>query len=205
MDDNKEKGLDTYKLLMDAVRKRVEDVKTEHAVTSTIVVSKIENPVKQKNDKQELRTCLVAVSINAMKALGYPNPPSEQEMVEELTLIEPPSDTGELRVQVLFDYLKSKGFTSKSVWGYPKQLVDGLLEGNCTIQIVPSKSIRFQSHATLLAGIRIDRGNISLIEYDPDPKEPEIKEYTLEEQVDKLYQPEVMTGLWLISRNPEAE
>jgi len=200
MENMSEQKVNHHEISMATIKERAEKLKAEYANTSINMPPLIKSPVKQLKNNPSLRTCLVATCINAMEALGYPNPPTEKEVLKKLMRIESPTEIGELRAKTVLDYLKSQGFKVRPIWGHPKDLIEGLLEGGCAIQIIPSKNAPSRSHATLLAGVKINKGNIRLTEFNPSPGEAEKKEYSLKEHINRLYQPDAPTSLSLITR-----
>jgi|CXWL01.1.fsa_nt_gi hypothetical protein len=183
-----------------SVRLRVEQVKTLYEGKTIIADKEIESPVKQTRNDPSGRTCLVAVAINVMKAMGIGIIPSEEQVLAGVTINDPISKHGEIRLEGVLDYLEENGLrrSNTNLWGDPEALVDSLLKGGAVIETVPATGDRTRLHAKLLAGIRINNGHISLREYDPDPNEPESKLISLDQFIEDFYRSKVWPSLFSV-------
>lgn len=187
-----------------AVRSRAEGVKKEYQDRTIVQDKEIKDPVKQQRNNETEATCLIATAINAMKALGVEQVPTEDEALAEVLKKDSFSNKGELGLRAVLDYLESKGVknTHALIDSYPAELVKGLLDGGVVFACVPAKGDRSQekSHAKLLSGVRIEDGQIAFREYDPDPKEPLTRLVSLDTYIEEVYGVNALTTATLLKR-----
>lgn len=160
--------------------------------------SEIVAPFKQEKNDDDGRACLIATARNAMRALGEESVPSEDEIIETVGKDNLFGEGGEIRVAEIYKYLENRGYKVNSrLYGFPGELIEKLLEGTVVIEVVSAQG-REGYHAKLLADIRIENGDISLREHDPDPKKPESSLITLDNHIDEVYKKKGLSGLVLV-------
>lgn len=188
--------------LLETIENRIIEEEVKYIGDNMSLGVEIEDPVKQSRDDDSARTCLVATAINTLKAFGI-NPPTEEELIQEISSSDSFDENGELGLPPILDYLRKQNLktNNESIWGYPDKIVQGISEGGVIIFGVPSKGGNKRSHAKLLSGVEIDDGNIMIREYDPNPMEPDSKLVPIREIMDELCNTDSNTSMNLISRH----
>lgn len=189
--------------LLETIENRIIEEEAKYKGNNLSLGVKIEDPVKQSRDDENTRTCLVATAINTLKVFGI-NPPTEEELIQEISGKGGFNEKGELGLAQILEYLDARGLktNNESVWGFPDKIINGISEGGVIIFGVPSKVGNKRSHAKLLSGVEIEDGKIMIREYDPNPIEPDSKLVPIRKIMDELCNTDSNTSMNLISQRP---
>lgn len=189
---------DSKQHILNVVRERAKEVKTMYADKIISNDGRIEEPVKQARNDESGRTCLVAVVRNIQKAFGKASVPSEEEVLVDITRENPIDSTGQIGLSSIMDYLRREGYIDEGIFGDPQKLVEGLLKGGVVVTCTPTNIKDLRSHAKLLAGIRIENGEILLREYDPDPNQGPSRLLDLDQHIKEFYDTDGQTSISLV-------
>lgn len=189
---------DSKQHILNVVRERAEEVKTMYADKTISNDGRIEEPVKQARNDESGRTCLIAVVRNIQKAFGRTNVPNEEKVLADITRADPIDSNGQIGLSPVMGYLSREGYIDEGIFGDPQKLVEGLLKGGVVITCTPINGADQRSHAKLLAGIRIENGEILLREYDPDPNQGSSRLLNLDQHIEEFYNTDGQTSINLV-------